>query len=117
MAAVNIEFISAGSLAGKTSDEKISFILSNVKQDKILVLEESLSPQEEKQLISRTMSSISKKFPGIEVSSLGFESDDLRTRLIKFLGGKTSGLMVVGPSNLIKKIKRDPDKIRLRAGA
>jgi hypothetical protein len=34
--------------------------------------------------------------------------------LIKLLGGK-AGLTVVGPSNLVKQIKRDPGKLRLYA--
>lgn len=115
---VQIEFVSASSLAGKSSAEKIRIILGIVKQDKkILVLEESLSPAEEKQLISSTMANIDKKFPGIEVCSLGDAHDastrDLKTRLIKWLGGKTSGLTVVGPSNLVKQVKRDPGKLRL----
>lgn len=116
--AVKIEFIASSALSGKTASEKIHFILSNVKEGKIVVLEEPLTPQEEKQLISRTMASVTKNFPGIEVSSLGeATTTDLRARIIKLLGGKTSGLTVVGPSNLVKQVKRDPEKLRLWAGA
>jgi len=32
------------------------------------------------------------------------------------LGGKPSGLTVVGPSTLVKQIKRDPDKLSLLTG-
>ncbi len=117
---IQIEFVSSDSLAGKSSNEKIKFILGIVKQDKILVLEEPLTPGEEKQLISSTMASVSKNFPGIEVCSLGDAHDanaqNLKTKLIKWLGGKTSGLTVVGPSNLVKQVKRDPGKLRLWAG-
>ncbi|NYZ77788.1 DUF2073 domain-containing protein [Candidatus Micrarchaeota archaeon] len=115
---VQIEFISSSSLAGKSSAEKIKFILGIVKQEKkILVLEEPLSSTEEKQLISSTMANVDKKFPGIEVCSLGDSHDagtqNLITWLIKLLGGKTSGLTVIGPSNLVKQVKRDPGKLRL----
>jgi len=114
---IQIEFVSSNSLAGKSSNEKIKFILGIVKQDKILVLEEPLTPSEEKQLISSTMASVSKNFPGIEVCSLGDARDagtqNLKTKLIKWLGGKTSGLTVIGPSNLVKQVKRDPGKLRL----
>lgn len=116
--AVKIEFIASSVLSGKTAGEKIHFILSNVKEGKIVVLEEPLTPQEEKQLISRTMARVTKNFPGIEVSSLGEPTaTDLRARIIRLLGGKTSGLTVVGPSNLVKQVKRDPEKLRLWAGA
>ncbi len=113
---VQIDFISFSSLKDKTSEEKIKFILNHVKQDKILVLDTTLDLDEEKQLISQTMANVTKNFPGIEVSTLGRESDDLRTRLIKLLGGKTTGLTVIGPTNLVKQLKKDPDKLKLLAG-
>lgn len=114
---VDIVFISSDSLAGKSKSEKIKVILKNVREDRIIVLETPLSPNEEKELISSTMKSVSPKFPGIEVTSLGVgKADDLRTQLIKFLGGKTTGLTVIGPSNLVTEVKRDPDKLRLTAG-
>ncbi len=110
---VQIEFVSAATLANQTGAEKIRFILSTVRQDKIIVLEQALTPAEEKELITQTMGSVSKRFPGIEVSSLSdAPAQDLRSMLIKMLGGKT-GLTVVGPSNLVKQIKRDPGKLRL----
>ena len=113
---VQIEFISSAALSNKTSNEKIKLILSSVRQDKIIVLEQALTPIEEKELITQTMGSVTKKFPGIEVSSLSdAPAQDLRSMLIKLLGGKT-GLTVVGPSNLVKQVKRDPGKLRLLAG-
>jgi hypothetical protein len=113
---VQIEFISAASLANKTSGEKIKLILASVRQDKIVVLEQALTPAEEKELITQTMGSVTKRFPGIEVSSLSdAPARDLRSMLITLLGGK-AGLTVVGPSNLVKQIKRDPGKLRLYAG-
>ncbi len=111
--AVQIEFLSSGTLANKTSAQKIKFILDAVKQEKIVVLEQALTPAEEKELITQTMGTVTKKFPGIEVSSLsGAPASDLRSMLIQLLGGK-AGLTVVGPSNLVKQIKRDPGKLRL----
>ncbi|MFH1780175.1 MAG: DUF2073 domain-containing protein [Candidatus Micrarchaeota archaeon] len=113
---VKIEFISGKILKSMNSEEKIDYVLSNVRKDTIIVLENPLSPQEEKLLISQTMQSVSGKFTGIEVSSLGRETNDFKNQLIKLLGGKTGGLTIIGPSSLVKKIKRDPDKIKLSAG-
>jgi len=113
--AVQIEFISAATFSNKTSAQKTRLILEAVKQDKIVVLEQALTPAEEKELITQTMGNVSKRFPGIEVSSLSdAPARDLRSILIQLLGGKT-GLTVVGPSNLVKQIKRDPGKLRLFA--
>ena len=116
MAEVQIEFISAGALSSRTPGEKIRAILDSVKKNKIVVLESPLSREEEAKLISSTMSSVGAKFPGIEISTLGDESDTLRSSLIKLLGGKTSGLTIVGPSNLVRQVKRNPGKLSLFAG-
>lgn len=113
---VHIEFISQKVLSGKTQAEKLNFILNSVKKDKILVLEEPLSREEEAKLIEKTMGSVSKEFPGIEVSTLGESTEDLRSALIKMLGGRPAGLTVIGPSNLVKQVKKDPNKLQLLAG-
>ena len=114
--AIQFEFISADTILGRTSEERINLIIKSVRKDKILVLEEPLTSAEEKLLIMKTMTAITRDFPGIEVCSLGSAPDDLKSRVIKFLGGKTSGLTVVGPSNLVHQVKRDPNKLRFVAG-
>ncbi len=115
---IEIQFISADKLRDKTPPQKVEYILDQVKKSKnrILVIEGSLSSTDEKELISKTMGEVNKNFPGIEVASLGEQSSTLKTQLIKLLGGKPSGLTVVGPSTLVKQIKRDPDKLSLLTG-
>ncbi len=113
---VQIELVAAKSLEGKSSAEKVSLVLGAVKKDKIVVLETPLSHQEEKMLIEKTMQQVSDKFSGIEISTFGEQNDDLKSRLVKMLGGKTYGFTVIGPSHLVKQIKRDPDKLNLFAG-
>ncbi|MFH0836218.1 MAG: DUF2073 domain-containing protein [Candidatus Micrarchaeota archaeon] len=110
---LKLEFISADALSGKDSGEKLDLILGLVKQDSIVILEASLSREEEKNLIRKTMAVVSKKFPGIEIASLGVASKDLRAQLIEWLGGRNSGLTVIGPSTIVKEIKKDPGKLRL----
>ncbi len=113
-----MEFISAKALEGKSSKQKLKLILERVKKNTIVVLESPLTPEEQKELIERTMEEVSAKFPGIEVSSLGSPtaSSSLRDILLGLLGGKPRGLTIVGPSKLVKKIKRNPESIRLLAG-
>ncbi len=113
---IQIEFVSAKSLGGKSSDEKIKAVIAAVKKGKIVVLEAALSRQEEKELIQKTMETVSSDFSGVEISSFGEEPEDIRAQLIRMLGGKTTGLTVIGPANLVKQIKRDPDKLNLFAG-
>jgi len=110
---VQIEFVSSKTLKQMTAAKKIAMVLESVKKNCILVLEEPLSLDEERQLIRETMKIISKSFPGIEISSLSPEEKDFRTAIIGLLGGKTSGLTVVGPANLVKEMKKDPNKLRV----
>lgn len=111
-----IEFLSAKAMQGKPPAYKLDYILNTVKKgDKIVVLEEPLTPAEEKELISLTMAQVDSNFPGIEVATLGSASLDIRTHLVKLLGGRTGGLTVVGPSKLVKQIKKDPNKLNLLA--
>ena len=112
---VKIEFILAEVLEGKTEKKKIEYILNSVKKDKILVVEGALNPFEEQSLLEKTMEAIDDKFTGIEVSTIGDESDDLKSRILRLLGGKAAGLTVIGPAKLVKQIKKDPDKLRLYA--
>lgn len=88
------------------------------QDDKILVVEESLTPFEESKLIESTMEEVNEKFPGIEISTLRSDegsSISIRERLIKLLGGSTGGLTVIGPSKFVKEIKKDPQRISLLA--
>lgn len=113
---IAIEFLSSKAMTGKTASEKLNYIINAVKKgDKIVVLEEPLSPSEETQLIKLTMEQVDKNFSGIEVATLGSATLDIKTHLVKLLGGRTSGLTVVGPSKIIKQIKKDPNKLNLLA--
>ncbi|MBI5036820.1 DUF2073 domain-containing protein [Candidatus Micrarchaeota archaeon] len=115
---IEIHFVSSDVLSGQTPKEKIGFILKEIKKTKnrILVLEGSLTRAEEKDLIAKTMGEVSKTFPGLEIASLGEGPSDFRAEIVKLLGGRPGGLTVIGPSSLVKQIKRDPDKLSLLAG-
>ena len=113
---IELEFVSSEVLEEKTDEGKMKFILDRVKANKILVMEESLSSTEEAKLIEETMKSISEKFAGIEVSTLREKTESgIREKIIKLLGGKTGGLTVIGPSKLIKQIKKEPQRISVLA--
>ena len=121
---LEMDFISSESFSGKSSEEKINFILKRVKKNKIVVIEGILHPVEEMKLIKATMTSINGKFTGIEVYTLRRTStgwfqrlvDSLPLekfeRVIEYLTGKRidsglkRGLTFIGPSRIIKKIKR-----------
>ena len=114
---IELEFISSAILLEKEEDEKIEFIINNIKKNKIMVLEESLSTLEEARLIEETMKQVNRKFPGIEISTMRDKVEEgIKEKIIRMLGGKTGGLTIIGPSKLIKKIKKEPMKISMLAG-
>jgi len=114
---IELEFISSDILEEYKGEEKMQFILDKIKDNKILVMEESLSSTDEAKLIEATMRNISEKFSGIEVSTLREKQENgIREMIIKLLGGKTGGLTVIGPSKLIKQIKKEPKRISVFAG-
>ena len=113
---IELEFISSDVLDEQDRDGRMDFLLDKVKENTILVVEGSLSSTEEAKLIEATMKRISEKFPGIEVSTLRDKTEfGFRERIIKLLGGKTGGLTVIGPSKLIKQIKKEPSRISVLA--
>ena len=114
---IQLEFVSADVLDGMSVDGKMSYILEHVKEDKILVIEEGMSPLEESALIEATMKEVNQKFPGIEVSTLREKGEEgIREWLIRRLGGRTGGLTVIGPSKLVRQIKKEPQHITMLAG-
>ncbi len=117
---VRIEFISKDKLKEKDFDEKVNLILEKVKDNSILVLEEALSPEEKRELITRSVESITEEFPGIEFSGLENHSaffDRLLNNLSKkFLGKERKrGLTIVGNSNVMEKIAEERDSVSLLA--
>ena len=121
---IELEFISSEILKKKIgSKNKVNYILDKVRGNKILILEESLSFEERKKLMEADMAQIDNEFTGIEFDTLGGDElgktwvEKLKKNIIKILGGKTGGLTVIGPSKLIREIKKHPQKISLLAGA
>jgi len=72
-------------------------------------------------LIKTTMEEINKDFKGIELAVIdpsqitgnlsGFEK--IKEDFFNVLLGSRSGLTIVGPASIVKKIKRNPRKIEL----
>ncbi len=113
---IQIEFLSATVMEGMETKQKVDYILDHVKADKILVIGECMSPFEETALIRETMTQINKKFTGIEVSTLREQNDNgIKEKLIKLLGGRRGGLTVIGPSKIVREMKKDPRHITMYA--
>jgi len=124
-----MDFVSSETLNEKSQDKRIGFILSKVSDGSILVTDGVLKPEEEMELIKETMRKVDDGFPGIEVCSLKRQTKgvqlfmervtDQTERFQTFIGNlrgkpavKTSlrtGLTLIGPAKIIKKIKKNPN--------
>ncbi len=116
---LTLQFIQYTEIANLSSEERIKKLLEIVKDEKIILLEGKLKDEEEAELIKKTMEEINEKFTGIELGVLNPQREDLsfyrkiRKALIRFLLGSQGGFTIIGPANIIKEIKKDPDKIQL----
>jgi hypothetical protein len=110
---IAFNLISRQKLGGLTTEEKLKFILKEVKNGKILVLEQGLTPMEQTNLIERTMKEIEHDtFIGVEMEGYG---EDSPTFLQKLFGlGKRPRLTLIGPANLLKMVKKDNDMIQTK---
>ncbi|MDP3881600.1 MAG: DUF2073 domain-containing protein [Nanoarchaeota archaeon] len=104
--------------------ERVKKILGLVLNNKIVIIHGRLRAEEEARLIEDTMALVDhvKNFRGIELAVIEPELSGrgvitkLKHGLAKRLVGDSEALTVVGPSSIVKEIKRDPRKIELLLG-
>ena len=101
--------------------ERVKKILRLVLSSKIVIIHGRLRSEEEARLIEDTMALVDhvKNFKGIELAVIEPDMRDkgvftkMRYGIAKRLVGDSSALTVIGPSSIVKEIKRDPKKIEL----
>jgi len=116
---VTIQFIPYTQIEGLSSLGKIRKLLNIAKQDKIVLLQGRLRKEEETELIKVTMEEINKEFKGIELAVINPSATNLsgmqrlRSGFANMLLGNRQGMTVIGPANVVKQIRKDPNKIEL----
>lgn len=117
---ITIQYLSYNDLTNLNSDNRIKKILGLVKDDRIVLMQGKLKPDEEAQLIQKTMEDVNKTFRGIELCTVYPEnkknkqfSDVMKRFFIKAIIGDREGITIIGPATIVKEIKRDPNKIEL----
>jgi hypothetical protein len=110
---IAFNLISRQKINALTTEEKLNFIIKEVKNGKILVLEQGLTPVEQTSLIERTMKEIEHDtFIGVEMEGYG---EDTPTFFQKLFGmAKRPRMTLIGPANLLKMIKKDSDMIQTK---
>lgn len=98
---------------------RIRKLLSLAKANKIVLMQGRLKKEEEAELIKTTMEEINKQFKGIELAVINpVETakdplQKLKYDIFGLLFGDSQGLTIIGPSTIVKNIKKDPSKIEL----
>lgn len=108
---IAFNLISRHKLQELNTEDKLKFIVKEVKNGKILVLEQGLTPTEQASLIQHTMREIEHDtFIGFEMEGYGPEQP---TFFQKILGmHKKPRITLIGPANLLKMVKKDNEMIQ-----
>jgi hypothetical protein len=110
---IAFNLVSRQKLGELNSDEKLKFILKEVKKGKILVLEHGLTPTEQTSLIEQTMREIEHDtFIGVEMEGYG---QDQPSFIQKILGmARKPRMTLIGPADLLKMVKKDNNMIQTK---
>ncbi len=113
MTGVQLTLISNDRISSFSKQQKMEFILKHIKDGEIIILERGLSPEEQTELIQKTMIEIDHdKFNGIEIETYPSKKSTKLSLLEKFLGKSNENrLTVIGPADKLKTIKRNQDII------
>ncbi len=117
---VTIHFMPYSEISRDDSLTRIKKIVGLVLENRIIILQGRLKPEEETKLIETTMTLIGniKGFQGVEISTLSGDTDQslfnkIRHNIARILVGEQDAITLIGPASFIKEIKRDPKKIEL----
>ena len=121
---LSLQIIPLSEIQTLSISERVKKILNLVLGNKIVIIHGRLRAEEEARLIEDTMAMVDhiKNFKGIELAVIepDLRKEDIFTKMkhgiAKRLVGDSSALTVIGPSSIVKEIRRDPKKIELMLG-
>lgn len=106
---VRVDMVSADRIKDMNTTEKIRFILDDVREGKVVILESGLTPEEESKLIEATMREINPDdFSGIEIESYPKHGS---SGILKRLFSSDPKLTIVGPANRVETLHKEEDLI------
>lgn len=117
---VTIEFLSRDRLAENEFEDKLDIVIDKVKNNAVLVLEESWTPDEKRQLIQNSLEEVDEDFPGVEFMGLETGNTKLHKAKRMLLNALMKdeyrrGLTIVGNSRVMEKIKEERDSVSFLA--
>ena len=92
-----------------------SKVFRALQNNSIVLIDAKLKPDEEAFIIEDTMKRFSEKFTGIELSSISSpemsNTERIRNMIVERITGKKRGFTIIGPANIVRKIKKNPDDL------
>jgi len=118
---LTIHFMPYSEISKDDSLTRIKKIMGLILDNKIIILQGKLKPDEESKLIETTMTLIGniKGFQGVEISTISGDSDHrslfdkVRYNIARILVGEQDAITLIGPASAVKEIKKDPKKMEL----
>jgi hypothetical protein len=118
---LTIHFMPYSEIANDDVILKLKKIMGLILDNKIIILQGKLKPDEEVRLIENSMTLIGniEGFQGIEIATISGEDESeslfhkVRRNIAKILIGEQDKITIIGPASVVKDIKRDPSKIEL----
>jgi len=117
---LTIQFVPYTEIEKLSSGERIRKLLNLILGNRIVILQGTLSSEEETRLIEDTMAMVGhvKNFKGIELATINPNSNNLgvfgrmKHGLAKALGAQEA-ITIIGPASIVREMKRDPRKIEI----
>ena len=118
---LTIHFMPYSEIVHEDAIGRIKKIMGLVLQQKIIILQGKLLPDEEARLIENSMTLIGniRNFQGIEIAAISGNGENrglferVRRNIAKILVGEQDAITIIGPATVVKEITRNPKKIEL----
>jgi len=118
---LTLHFMPYSEIAKLETVERIKKLLKIILDNKVVILQGRLKPEEESRLIEDTMIMIGniKGFKGVELAVIAQDAGDktmvdkFKFGLAKALVGQQDCLTIIGPASIVKEMKKDPKKLEV----
>ncbi len=118
---LTLHFMPFSEIAKLDTVERIKKLLKIILDNKVVILQGRLRPEEETRLIEDTMIMIGsiKGFKGVELAVISPDSeektvfDKMKIGIAKALVGQQDALTIIGPGTIVKEMKKDPKKLEV----
>lgn len=118
---LTLHFMPYSEISSLDTVERIKKLLKIILDNKVIILQGRLKPEEESRLIEDTMIMIGniKGFKGVELAVISQDSDNrsvldkMKFGLAKALVGQQDALTIIGPASIVKEMKKDPKKLEV----